>query len=99
MIVDERKMKGGGGGEKKKKRKKISYARLVSSLTAASLIMRDCELEELGGGGGGREGRRGVIKEDNIDGGVTKSSFIRCVKFHSKTRKEANRDPITALYK
>lgn len=60
--------------------------------------MRDCELEELGGGGG-REGRRGVIKEDNIDGGVTKSSFIRCVKFHSKTRKEANRDPITALYK
>lgn len=97
MIVDERKMKG-GGGEKKKKRKKISYARLVSSLTAASLIMRDCELEELGGGGG-REGRRGVIKEDNIDGGVTKSSFIRCVKFHSKTRKEANRDPITALYK
>lgn len=98
MIVDERKMKGGGGEKKKKKRKKISYARLVSSLTAASLIMRDCELEELGGGEG-REGRRGVIKEDNIDGGVTKSSFIRCVKFHSKTRKEANRDPITALYK
>lgn len=98
MIVDERKMKGGGGGEKKKKRKKISYARLVSSLTAASLIMRDCELEELGGGEE-REGRRRVIKEDNIDGGVTKSSFIRCVKFHSKTRKEANRDPITALYK
>lgn len=98
MIVDERKMKGGGGEKKKKRKKKISYARLVSSLTAASLIMRDCELEELGGGGG-REGRRGVIKEDNIDGGVTKSSFIRCVKFHSKTRKEANRDPITALYK
>lgn len=96
MIVDERKMR--RRREKKKKRKKISYARLVSSLTAASLIMRDCELEELGGGGG-REGRRGVIKEDNIDGGVTKSSFIRCVKFHSKTRKEANRDPITALYK
>lgn len=98
MIVDERKMKGGGGEKKKKKRKKISYARLVSSLTAASLIMRDCELEELGGGEE-REGRRRVIKEDNIDGGVTKSSFIRCVKFHSKTRKEANRDPITALYK
>lgn len=93
MIVDERKMKGGGGGEKKKKEKK-NFIR-ETRILADRRIAHNARLRV----GGARRRRRGVIKEDNIDGGVTKSSFIRCVKFHSKTRKEANRDPITALYK